>query len=78
MGGLPPPPTPPLLFRFLAEIELHPYLNHHFFERPISRENAAKYNILGNLCNPCTVCLYVCTSSNIIGEATPANPPAAF
>ena len=36
-----------------AEIELHPCLNHHFFEHPISRENAAKYNILGNLCSPC-------------------------
>ena len=49
----------PLLFRFLAEIELHPYLNHHFFERAISRENAAKYDILGNLCNPCmSVCMH--------------------
>ena len=36
-----------------AEIELHPCLNHHFFERPISRENAAKYDFLGNLCSPC-------------------------
>ena len=36
-----------------AEIELHPCLNHHFFEHPISRENAAKYDILGNLCSPC-------------------------
>ena len=53
------PPTHALLFRFLAEIELHPYLNHHFFERPISRENAAKYKILGNLCNPCmSVCMH--------------------
>ena len=58
-GGLPPPPTPPLLFRFLAEIELHPCLNHHFSERPISRENAAKYDILGNLCNSCiSVCMH--------------------
>ena len=32
---------------------MHPCLNHHFFERPISRENAVKYDILGNLCNPC-------------------------
>ena len=59
-GGLPPPPPPPpLLFRFIAEIELHPYLNQHFFERPISRENAARYAILGNLCNPCmSVCMH--------------------
>ena len=57
-GGLPPPPS--LLFRFLAEIELHPCLNHHFFERPISRENAPKYDILGNL--------YVCSSSNNRGS----------
>ena len=56
-GGVPPPP--PLLFRFLAEIDLHPCLNHHFSKRPISRENAAKYNILGNLCNPCmSVCMH--------------------
>ena len=42
-----------------AEIELHPCLNHHFFEHPISRENAAKYDILGNLCSPCmSVCLH--------------------
>ena len=61
--------SPPLLFRFLAEIELHPCLNHHFFE-------AAKYDILV-IC-VIHVCLYVCVSSNIIGEATPANPPAAF
>ena len=40
-----------------AEIELHPCLNHHFFERPISRENAAKYDFLGNLCSPC---MFVC------------------
>ena len=38
---------------------MHPCLNHHFFERPISRENAAKYNILGNLCSPCmSVCMH--------------------
>ena len=42
-----------------AEIELHPCLNHHFFERPISRENAAKYDILGNLCSLCmSVCMH--------------------
>ena len=42
-----------------AEIELHPCLNHHFFARPISRENAAKYDILGNLCSPCmSVCMH--------------------
>ena len=42
-----------------AEIELHPCLNHHFFEHPISRENAAKYDILGNLCSPCmSVCMH--------------------
>ena len=35
-----------------VEIELHPCLNHHFFERQISRENAAKYDFLGNLCSP--------------------------
>ena len=58
-GGLPPPPNPPLLFRWLAEIELHPYLNHHFFERPISRETVAKYDIFGNLCNP-GPCMSVC------------------
>ena len=69
------PPNPPLLSRFLAEIELHPYLNHHFFERPNSRENAAKYD-LWVIC-VIHVCLYVCTSSKIIWEATPANPPSA-
>ena len=38
---------------------LHPCLNHHFFEHPISRENAAKYDILGNLCSPCmSVCMH--------------------
>ena len=68
--------SPPLLFRFLAEIELRPCLNHLFFERPISRENAAKYEILV-IC-VIHVCLYVCISSNIIGEATPDNPPTAF
>ena len=42
-----------------AEIELHPCLNHHFFEHPISQENAAKYDILGNLCSPCmSVCMH--------------------
>ena len=68
--------SPPLLFRFLAEIELHPCFNHNLFsERPISRENVAKYDILGN---PCNACMSVCISSSIIGEGTPANPPAAF
>ena len=38
---------------------MHPCLNHHFFERPISQENDAKYDILGNLCSPCmSVCMH--------------------
>ena len=38
---------------------MHPCLNYHLSERPISRENAAKHDILGNLCNPCmSVCMH--------------------
>ena len=63
-AAAPPPPPSPLLLRFLAEIQLHPYLVHHFFEHPISRENAVKYDILCNLCNLCMfVCMYACTAS---------------
>ena len=58
LGGVAPSPRPPpLLFGFLAEIYLHPYLNHRFFKHPILRENAVKYDIL---CNLCSLCMSVC------------------
>ena len=47
-------------------------------QRFSKRRNLSALAPFGAEANLCNVCLYVCTSSNIIGEATPANPPAAF
>ena len=47
---------------------MHPYLNRHFLEHPISREHAVKYD---NLCNLCMY-MYVCSCR------PPPTPPLLF
>ena len=48
MGGAAasPPQSPRNFLDFLQRFICTPYLNHHFFERPISRENAVKIILL--------------------------------
>ena len=73
-GGLPPPPNPPGTFQIFDPVWNGHFFDHHVFEKYGGSllYNATFYVLY------VSVCLYVCTSWSIMGEATPANPPTAF